>query len=304
VIDIVRPRIPIEELAVQAALQVVFDCISVGVAITLDDSRVIEVNNEFVALLGVDRIDALGVPLSALLGGETALPSAADHHWWDRTFVRPDGRHLWLRVTTRQVTGRNGRMLLNVHCIEDITEHKTLEAALRERALLDALTGLPNRYLFQDRLERALTRQAREGGEFAVLFVDLDGFKHVNDTAGHRAGDLVLCEAGRRILSCARGVDTVARWAGDEFVVLVESVSSLTDVELVAQRITAAFQVPFLVDERTFEVGASVGISLTCAPSTQTADRLLDLADRAMYANKLERREAARLAHPEAGPES
>uniref|UniRef100_A0A7C4EJT9 GGDEF domain-containing protein n=1 Tax=Fundidesulfovibrio putealis TaxID=270496 RepID=A0A7C4EJT9_9BACT len=156
------------------------------------------------------------------------------------------------------------------------------EARYREMALYDPLTSLPSRHLLQERLDRAIFHAQRSGLPMAVLFVDLDNFKHVNDTGGHEIGDVVLCETAARLLSCVRSVDTVSRLSGDEFVILLESVHSRHEVKLVARRINVAVAAPVVVSRGEYRVSASIGISVF-PQDGGTSSTLLKNADAAMY---------------------
>jgi diguanylate cyclase len=150
-----------------------------------------------------------------------------------------------------------------------------------EQAFRDSLTSLPNRALFQDRVSHALARAERRPGILAVLFIDLDGFKDVNDSLGHAAGDHLLCSVAERLRGCVRSADTAARLGGDEFAILLEDVTS-EDVALrAAQRVLDALAVPFMVGGRETTVGASIGVALNSR--ADTVDVLLRNADVAMY---------------------
>ncbi|MCW2966430.1 MAG: hypothetical protein JWM71_202 [Solirubrobacteraceae bacterium] len=192
-----------------------------------------------------------------------------------------------LLVSTWKVGRRYGPdardLLLNIaqHVSLALTDAKTVGAMVHQ-ALHDALTGLPNRALFLDRLEHALARASRAGTEVAVLFLDLDRFKTVNDSLGHAAGDELLCVVGERIASCMRAADTAARLGGDEFAVLLEDLTSTREAVRVAERIIAALEAPILVAGREVFIGASIGI----ATGTSGADDLLRHADVAMYRAK------------------
>jgi diguanylate cyclase (GGDEF)-like protein len=166
----------------------------------------------------------------------------------------------------------------------DITEQKTLEEQLRRQAFHDDLTGLPNRALFTDRLEHAIAFLGRHSAPIAVLFIDLDDFKTVNDSLGHEAGDRLLVEAGKRIERCVRSVDTVARLGGDEFAVLLEDVDPDAPAD-VASRILAALREPVRVHRRQLTIGASIGIATAHSPKQRVSD-LLRNADLAMYSAK------------------
>jgi diguanylate cyclase (GGDEF)-like protein len=166
----------------------------------------------------------------------------------------------------------------------DITEQKDLEEQLRRQAFQDGLTGLPNRHLFTDRLEHAIAFLGRHSAPIAVLFIDLDDFKTVNDSLGHDAGDRLLVEAGRRIRNCLRSVDTVARLGGDEFAVLMEDVEPDAPSDA-ASRILAALREPMRVHRQQLTIGASIGIVMAHSPKQSVID-LLKNADLAMYSAK------------------
>jgi len=156
---------------------------------------------------------------------------------------------------------------------------------LARMALYDSLTGLPNRNLFRDRLDHALERADRGGHQVAILFLDLDGFKKVNDTFGHPAGDLLLSSVARRLRSCFRDEDTVARFGGDEFAALVEDIRDVDEALVAAGRLVQAFDEPFEVRGHRIDVAASIGIA--CAlPEEVSGDDLLRYSDVAMYRAK------------------
>jgi diguanylate cyclase (GGDEF)-like protein len=155
--------------------------------------------------------------------------------------------------------------------------------ALTHRALHDGLTGLPNRELFCDRLEQALGRARRRSVPLAVLFVDLDGFKRVNDTHGHQAGDEVLITAAKRLRSLVRTGDTVARYGGDEFTILAEDVGDAESARQLGERVADDLGRPY---PGGLELSASVGVAYTANPAASTPDALIRRADHAMYRSK------------------
>jgi diguanylate cyclase (GGDEF)-like protein/PAS domain S-box-containing protein len=196
-----------------------------------------------------------------------------------------DGSWRWFEVKGTNLLHQAGvrGIVLNAR---DISRHKSLEAQLVQRALHDQLTGLPNRMLFMDRLEQALERSARRGKSAAVLFLDLDRFKLVNDNLGHDHGDQLLVQVAERLRTCLRRVDTIARIGGDEFTVLLEDVGSAGDAALVSERIIEAFRASFRIVNEEIFVGASIGIALGGRDQGTTAQGLLRNADIAMYRAK------------------
>jgi diguanylate cyclase (GGDEF)-like protein len=184
------------------------------------------------------------------------------------------------------VTDESGVATRMAGSMTDITERKLAEQQLVHDAMHDALTGLPNRALFADRLGRAQERARRhEGSSFAVLFLDLDRFKVINDSLGHQAGDQLLEEIGRRLVKATRAEDTVARLGGDEFAILVEEVPNATVASRVAQRIEGALNAAFTLRGQEVFPGASIGIALY-SPGYSQAGEILRDADIALYRAK------------------
>jgi diguanylate cyclase (GGDEF)-like protein len=168
----------------------------------------------------------------------------------------------------------------------DISEQVLLEEELRHRALHDSLTGLPNRELFLDRIDHAVRRLRRSGGLVGMLFVDLDGFKSVNDRFGHGAGDRVLEITADRLRAVSRGTDSCARFGGDEFGVLLEDLHDPAAAGGIARRIVDTLTEPMDLDGQVVMIGASVGIALGTGP--EGAEELIHRADLAMYRAKTE----------------
>ncbi|TAN64303.1 MAG: sensor domain-containing diguanylate cyclase [Magnetospirillum sp.] len=192
---------------------------------------------------------------------------------------RPDGRHVWGLASLSEIPIESEDLLL--FAFVDITALKEAEEEIRKLANHDALTGLPSLRLFRERLGVALARARRDKAEVAVLFIDLDGFKTVNDTMGHEAGDLVLKEMAVRFQHCLREIDTVGRIGGDEFVVLAEHASEALAYRI-AQRIIGQTEAAVGLPHGEAHIGASVGIALFPRHGT-SAESLLKAADGAMY---------------------
>jgi diguanylate cyclase (GGDEF)-like protein/PAS domain S-box-containing protein len=193
-----------------------------------------------------------------------------------------DGSYRDVETTITNMLGDPGvkGLVLNTR---DVTDRVALEAELRARAWHDALTGLPNRALFTDRVDNALARRSREHRPMAIAFLDLDDFKSINDTLGHAAGDLLLKSMGERLKGCVRPGDTVARFGGDEFALLLEDSDAAT-AETIAVRIIAALRRPFQILNQEVYARASVGLAL--GHGAETIDGLLSGADTAMYVAK------------------
>ena len=199
--------------------------------------------------------------------------------------VRRDGRIVWVRNESVVVEEVGGSRYWQGFMV-DITERKALENELEYRAFHDPLTGLPNRDLFSDRLEHALTRAQRRDDMVAVLFLDLDNFKVVNDSLGHKAGDRLLVAVSQRLKRCLRSKDIVARMGGDEFTILLEGVSDASGAEETAERITRELWTPFTIEGEHIFVTASIGIVLSDAVGGGSGGDLLRAADVALYRAK------------------
>jgi diguanylate cyclase (GGDEF)-like protein/PAS domain S-box-containing protein len=199
--------------------------------------------------------------------------------------VRPDGETRFVHTRYEVVHDHTGRPVRLVGTVHDVTERKVLEEKLRYQAFHDSLTNLPNRALFVDRLEHALARAKRRRGRVAVLFVDLDNFKTINDSLGHEAGDRLLTAVAVLLRSCLRPEDTVARFGGDELTILLEDVADTSDATYVAERVARELQAPFALGNREVFVTASIGIALSGSAQDRPAD-LLRHADLALYQAK------------------
>jgi diguanylate cyclase (GGDEF)-like protein/PAS domain S-box-containing protein len=275
----------------------VFEHSATGIVVLAADSTIRDSNLAFEQFLGASRADLENRRLADFAPPEHADLTTEllrevgsgkrDNASAELRFVRGDGRVSWGAVTLSRAEELNEFRLIAM--VQDITGRKALEAQLLHQAFHDPLTGLANRALFLDRLEHALTRVVREQERLAVLFLDLDNFKMVNDTQGHAAGDRLLGVVAERLLHATRGCDTVARLGGDEFAVLLDSPNGREGIEVVAQRITRALGQPVATDSgREVVVSASVGIATW--RGGESAGELLRDADVAMYSAKAQAR--------------
>ncbi|MES2258776.1 MAG: EAL domain-containing protein [Pseudomonadota bacterium] len=202
-----------------------------------------------------------------------------------KRLLRPDGSVVWVDASITALDTAATKQPHHLCMIEDVTEKKQTETLIWQQANFDTLTQLPNRRMFHDRLEHALAKSRRDGSRIAILFIDLDHFKEVNDTLGHHQGDILLIDAARRISACVRESDTVARLGGDEFTVILGQMGEIGRVEAIAQHILDSLLAPFSLGQEQAFVSASIGITLYPDDAGNIED-LLKHADQAMYAAK------------------
>ncbi|MDQ3854902.1 MAG: EAL domain-containing protein [Chloroflexota bacterium] len=288
----VRTDRALQEL--QAQFQATFNQAAVGIAHIGINGEWLLVNQRFCDIVGRGREALENFTWKELthpddLDGDMQLAQrllAGEIPQYDieKRYIRDDRTIVWVHLYVSLVRDTSGAPRHFISVVEDITDRKMLEQQLAHQAFHDPLTGLPNRTLFLDRLEHALSHAARHRERLAVLFLDLDGFKIVNDSLGHRTGDRLLVLVAERLQDCLRAEDTVARLGGDEFTVLLEGLHTAEDAALVANRITEALRAPFCLGEREVYVSGSIGIILS--DRSDTAQDLLRDADIAMYRAK------------------
>ena len=217
--------------------------------------------------------------------GELRCIETGENHDEEYRVIWPDGSVHWLRETGNIVKDDHGIAVKMMGVVRDITEEKAWARQMHRLAHHDALTGLPNRLVFEEQLDRALERARRAGTRIALVFIDLNGFKAINDRLGHAAGDQVLQHMARRLREALRGSDSVARLGGDEFVAILESLSlersPHDEARAVAGKLLAALTPPMWLEQGPQQVGASLGIAMF-PDHAQSKDRLIHLADLAM----------------------
>ncbi|HXV76029.1 MAG TPA: diguanylate cyclase [Candidatus Polarisedimenticolaceae bacterium] len=278
-----------------------------AIVVTDAGARIRFVNPAFTRITGYPPDEVLGRSPRLLQSGRHS-PKFYQRMWrrlthrrrwhgeiWDR---RKNGEVFPMRMSVTAIDERGATLYVGV--FEEIAAEKRREERLCRLAFYDPLTGLPNRTLLADRLERGLVQAKRSGRCLAVLFVDVDGFKHVNDRFGHAIGDRVLARVGRTLTLGLRRSDTVARVGGDEFVVLLPDLDSRRQAIPVARKILRSLSAGLTVGGRELAVGASIGIS-SYPDDARDARQLLRLADSAMYRLKRERRGARPRPRPSRG---
>lgn len=273
----------------------VFECDAQG--------RCIYLNQRLARFFGKPAPVLLGTPMLELLGGGTVrdfstyqtMVLRGDVAEFEMRRLAPDG--VWCHVEVTLVP-RQATDSLDIvgwyGMVYDVTRRDQVVRDLRDKATHDVLTGLPNRMLFHERLEHALQSAHRRQKSVALMFIDLDNFKRINDVMGHATGDLLLCEVARRITGAIRSVDTVARLGGDEFVVLAEEVESHETAALIADKVLEALLQPVVLNQETVSSGASIGIAMGPQDGA-TGEALLQAADAALYEAKAAGRKCYRL---------
>ncbi len=201
---------------------------------------------------------------------------------FDWELIRKDGQHIAVESSVSLITDRRGNPTGFRGVLRDISERKQMESSLKYLAHHDILTGLPNRILFSDRLHQSIAMSSRSFSLMAVMFLDLDNFKEVNDTLGHDVGDLLLKEAAGRLQESIREIDTVARFGGDEFIFILPDIKSVDYAEKVVKRIHSAFEKPFSIKGNTIAISPSMGVAFYPIDS-DNAETLLKKADMAQY---------------------
>ena len=201
---------------------------------------------------------------------------------WNR---RKNGELYAEHLTINTVFNEDGTVYRRIGLFSDVTDKKQIESLIWEQANFDSLTGLPNRLMFHDRLQQEIQKSQRAGLPLALMFLDLDNFKEINDTLGHELGDQLLQQAAQRLRNCVRGSDTVARLGGDEFTLILGELTEIGVVERIARKILQALAEPFLLADEALYVSASIGITLYPEDATEP-EELIKNADQAMYAAK------------------
>ncbi|MDI6726859.1 MAG: PAS domain S-box protein, partial [Smithellaceae bacterium] len=264
-------------------------------------------NNSLLKILGYDREEILNFDFRECTSPEnqkdivrkfrevheTGQPSRSIE--WE--FLRKDGRKVFAEISASIRRDETGAPIGSRGIIRDVTERRNAEEAIKQLAYFDPLTGLPNRRLFDDRFNLAMANVARHQLKLAMMMLDLDNFKQINDTLGHDMGDLLLQQMARRLFALLRKGDTVARLGGDEFILLLPEINIRRDVEIVAKKILKEIRQPFLLGERTERISTSIGISLYPEHGADV-NSLMKHADRAMYQAKKAGKNRARFFTP------
>ncbi len=290
---IIERSLPEQQLKLFAK---VFENALEGISITDASGDIVAVNQSFTKITGYQESEVLGKN-PRVLKSERQDPGFYEKMWqsllekgswtgeiWNR---RANGEAYPEILSISSICDANGEVTNYVAVFHDITDMKLNEELIKHQAYHDALTGLPNRFLAQDRLTMALTNAKRKKNQVAVFYMDLDNFKHVNDTLGHPVGDVLLQQVAERLLSMVREEDTVARLGGDEFQIIGGHISSENEVINLANRLLQGISSPFLIETHQLSVTLSIGVAIYPQDGTD-ADTLIKNADAALYQAKLQ----------------
>lgn len=285
----------------EARFRFLFEQVAVGVAqIDTMTGRFVRVNQKYADIIGYTPTEMLVLDFQSLIHPDDLKASLAnverlkageirEFEMEKRLFCK-NGRDIWVKLTVSPMWMRGAKPDYHIVVIQDITGHKQAEEQVHQLAFYDPLTRLPNRRLFLDRLQQAQAHSTRHKTNCAILFIDLDNFKTLNDTRGHDVGDLLLIEVAERLRSSVRSSDTVARLGGDEFVVIIEGLSEDTvpaagQAKDIGEKFLASITQPFKLQEFEYHGSSSIGIRLFRDGET-SIDDLLKHADTAMYQAK------------------
>ncbi len=276
-----------------------FDQAPIGKALVSTEGRFTRVNSALCKMLGYSEQQLLDTTFQALTHPDDldldldqmrrVMLGEIESYAMEKRYEHADGRYVWSLLSVSLVRDEAGAPSYFVSQIQDISEARQAKEHLTDLSLHDALTGLANRVLFGDRLAHAVERARRSKERVAVLFIDFDRFKAVNDNLGHAAGDELLRQAAERMRRAVRPADTIARLGGDEFTVLCEDLGAVHDAGWVADRLTDTLERPFALFGDEVRIGVSIGIAV--ADRHDSAETVLAKADAAMYRTKNDRRD-------------
>jgi diguanylate cyclase (GGDEF)-like protein/PAS domain S-box-containing protein len=285
------------ELALEARYRRIFERNLTGLYIAQQDGTLVDCNDACARMLGfanredllLDRAgaEAITQQFHRSFDSHSAIVNA------EHRFLRHDGCWGWVLANSRLAPQSAGLPSLLEGALVDITDRKLADERIQTLAYYDTLTGLPNRTLLQDRLSKAIATARRHHEKLAVLFLDVDRFKNINDSLGHSYGDLLLQQLGQRLQGCAREQDTVARLGGDEFLIILGSLEELADAAVAAERVARDVGRQYAIQGQLLNVTCSIGISVFPDHGTDS-ETLIKNADAAMYSAKEEGRSAIR----------
>jgi len=286
--DITRRKKAENELILAST---VFEKMNDGVLITDASQRIITINGAYSEISGYTIEEIRGKTPNTFSSGwhdkvfyQTLWDELNQNGYWNGEIIdrRKNGERYTADLNIIAIYNKDGKLTNYISIVNDISEKKKKESLIHNLAFFDALTNLPNRVLFQERVINKIPALQRNSKKMALFFIDMDNFKNINDTFGHFTGDKFLIEVAKSMKEILREEDTLSRLGGDEFTVILEDAESVIDIAFVAEKIIDRFKLPVIIDGREFYTGASVGISIYPDDGT-TYEELIKAADTAMY---------------------
>ena len=291
----------------EARFRDIVDHSPIGMMISSLDGRVIQANRALCTMLGYERGELEQLSFRDITHPDDRVESEeqfqklvsgkAPRYQIEKRYLRKDGKPVWTQLTASLLRHVGDASSYVLGQIEDITESRLWREQMFHQAYYDPLTDLPNRRLLLDRVNQALGDAHRNGRSAAILFLDLDHFKEINDSLGHDVGDRLLREVAGRLKGCVRRGDTVSRQGGDEFVIVLTDMEQPQDASLISRKILEALGVPIRIEGHLLTITTSIGISLYPEDATEDGYELIKKADEAMYAAKQEGRNRHRYYH-------
>lgn len=270
-----------------------FETAAIGMALVGLDGKWLKVNKSLCTLLGREESELLTTTFQELTHPDDLsldlayvqdlLEKKREHYQIEKRYFHKNEQIIWVNLSVSIVRDEEGNPIHFVSQIEDITLRKSYQEELQNYAHLDTLTGLPNRRILMSKLEYALSLAREQAHVMAVLFIDVDYFKSINDTYGHDFGDKVLIEVSQRVLSCIRDTDTIGRQGGDEFLVILSNINKEADVSGIINKIEARFTSPMVIEGVSIKVSLSIGAAIYNKSSNPSPTQLLKNADIALY---------------------
>lgn len=275
----------------------ILDNAPIGISVVSLEGRFMLVNRSLCDIVGYEKEELEKLTFqeithpddldSNLASVQRLLDGSATSYRMEKRYVRKDRQVVWTQLTSSVVRDAAGAPLYLIAQIEDITDRRRSREKIHQLAYYDALTGLPNRRLLKDRLKQSLVKAKRYQRSLALMFLDLDNFKLVNDTLGHDVGDELLKVVAGRLLAAVRAMDTVCRQGGDEFIIVLPEITQPEDAGVVANKIINAINEPVTLSENSLQITISIGIAVYPVNGTDDAKELMKKADIAMYEGKM-----------------
>lgn len=276
--------------------RIILDNAPISMAVLTLDGKFVLVNRSLCELVGYEKEELETLTFQKithpddlgpnLVNVQRLLDGTSNSYFMEKRYIRKDQRTVWTQLTSSVIRNVSGDAQFLIAQIEDITDRKRTQEQIQQLAYYDILTSLPNRRLLKDRLNQSLAQAKRYKRSMAIMFLDLDNFKQINDTLGHDMGDELLKAVAERLLLCVRVIDTVCRQGGDEFTIVLSQITHLEDAAIVANKITNSINEPFSVNGNELHITTSIGIAVYPIDGNDDARDLMKKADKAMYETK------------------